>query len=102
ALVGGAREVVVKAFEFVDEPARHSIFGIVRRTVDASRQKRHRAASVRPDETDIRKSRRIAAEGDARDGARRISAVLNAAGCHAVPEILAAVRGRWMDVDDRV
>src|SRR5439155_3802937 len=75
-----------------------------RGAVDTAGQKRHRAASVRPDPADIGIPRRISAETYTRDCSRRVGTVLHASRTHAgrVIEIPATIGGRRMDVHDGV
>src|SRR5215831_1853439 len=72
-----ARDIVIKLFQFADETVRHLRLEVACCTVNAARQKRHRAARMRPYPPYIRKSRRVAAEAHTRDCARCVGAIFH-------------------------
>ena len=79
-----------------------AILGLARRTVDAPRQERGRAACVRPDEANVRAAHRGPAEQHAEHGPRRVGPVFHDSGRHVGDQILAAVRRGRMNVNHRL
>src|SRR5207249_10210280 len=66
---------------------------------DAPGQERHRAATVRPDPTNVRKAHGVAVENYARDGAGRVGSVLHARRLYTGSVVKAPATGSGGRVD---